>query len=217
MSIDNGAISLVFSSSSSFASSINYFLSSLSSKPNPFISFHFRFLLDLKSCSTYKVISFGILRKTPFLLLFYPFIQWFGIRILFPFFLFSFSFFIQELPNSQISIFDPRKPKICTIFGVQTFQERASLRLLLFHPSFLFPFFPICVRQKTIVRGSIVSPVEIVRCRYVGETETKGRNYTSRYFSRCNQSDYVSRGRLTVTFAALENVETRTDCSYAHA
>lgn len=53
-----------------------------------------------------------------------------------------------------------------------------------------------------------------MRCRYVGETETKGRNYTSRYFSRCNQSDYVSRGRLTVTFAALENVETRTDRSY---
>lgn len=50
-----------------------------------------------------------------------------------------------------------------------------------------------------------------MRCRYVGETETKGRNYTSRYFSRCNQSDYVSRGRLTVTFAALENVETRTE------
>lgn len=49
-----------------------------------------------------------------------------------------------------------------------------------------------------------------MRCRYVGETEY----YTSRYFSRCNQSDYVSRGRLTVTFAALENVETRTDRSY---
>lgn len=102
MSIDNGAISLV-SSSSSFASSINYFLSSLSSKPNPFISFHFRFLLDLKSCSTYKVISFGILRKTPFLLLFYPFIQWFGIRILFPFFHFlssSKNFLIHRFPFS---------------------------------------------------------------------------------------------------------------------
>lgn len=102
MSIDNGAISLV-SSSSSFASSINYFLSFLSSKPNPFISFHFRFLLDLKSCSTYKVISFGILRKTPFLLLFYPFIQWFGIRILFPFFHFlssSKNFLIHRFPFS---------------------------------------------------------------------------------------------------------------------
>lgn len=141
MSIDNGAISLVSSSSSSFASSINYFLSSLSSKPNPFISFHFRFLLDLKSCSTYKVISFGILRKTPFLLLFYPFIQWFGIRILFPFFLFSFSFFIQELPNSQISIFDPRKPKICTIFGTFLNIPREGFSSVTSFPSLFFiPF-----------------------------------------------------------------------------
>ena len=81
-------------------------------------------------------------------------------------------------------------------------------------PPFLFSY--ILFPSFRAHGGTIVSPLEIVRWpAHAGETETKGRNYSSRYFSCCNQSDYVSRGRLTMTFAAPANVENSDECSYA--
>lgn len=161
-SVDNGAVSLVSSSSSSSPSHISisacfslrvFFHHGTSSSSAwrwmlDLTDFHFRFVLHGKSCSPREKIAFATgTRQSPSLLLFF-------------FRLFFSSFRTRRNDRSRLDRF-------------------------------------------TVGNCALLV--------YVGETETKGHNYSSRYFSRCNQSDYVSLGRLTMTFAALANVETRTN------